>query len=430
MKSPRYRWLVLVIFSFFILLHQADRLLISPLTTPIMEEFGINESQMGLVFSGAIIVGAVFYPLWGYLYDRYTRSRLLALAAFLWGATTWLSATVRSFTAFIFTRASTGIDDSSYPGVYSLLSDYFDPSMRGKAYGALQTAMPLGYLLGMLLATAVGGAYGWRSVFYVTGLLGIVISLLILVFVKEAPRGAAEPELAEAGLAGMYHFRWSEVRELFRKKSLIFLFIQGFFGVFPWQVVTFWFFRYLEVERSFSPNQVLSTMGLAVVFLAAGYPLGGALGDWLFRRTRRGRLYVSAAGVLIGAVLLWFTLNIPNENLSLFMAMMCFTALFMPFASANVLSTVHDITPPEIRSSANAIQNLIEQAGSATAPALAGWIASVSTLGNAILYISTGAWLLCFIFFIGAILFVEGDIQALREQLRQRAALGPDVIQG
>lgn len=83
MKSPsRYRWLVVAIFFVFMLLHQADKLLIGPLTTPIMETFDIDEAQMGAVFTGALIVGAVLYPLWGYLYDRYARAKLLAVASF------------------------------------------------------------------------------------------------------------------------------------------------------------------------------------------------------------------------------------------------------------------------------------------------------------------------------------------------------------
>jgi MFS transporter, Spinster family, sphingosine-1-phosphate transporter len=68
--------------------------------------------------TGALIVGTVLYPIWGYLYDRFARAKLLALASLLWGATTWLSAIVRTYPAFLATRASTGVDDSSYPGLY------------------------------------------------------------------------------------------------------------------------------------------------------------------------------------------------------------------------------------------------------------------------------------------------------------------------
>jgi MFS transporter, Spinster family, sphingosine-1-phosphate transporter len=180
-RRSGYRWFVVVIFFLFMLLHQSDKLLIGPLTTPIMEEFGIDEVQMGAVFTGALLVGAVLYPLWGYLYDRYARARLLALAAFLWGSTTWLSAIAPTYSTFLVSRASTGIDDSSYPGLYSLIADYFGPSVRGKVYGLLQLAQPLGYMIGLLVATLfVGALGGWRGVFYITGSLGLVLALVIL----------------------------------------------------------------------------------------------------------------------------------------------------------------------------------------------------------------------------------------------------------
>ena len=102
MKS-RYRWFVVFVFFMFMLLHQADRLLIGPLTTPVMEAFRIDEAQMGAVFTGALVIEAVFYPLWGYLYDRYARSKLLALASFIWGSTTWLSAIAPTYPAFLAT---------------------------------------------------------------------------------------------------------------------------------------------------------------------------------------------------------------------------------------------------------------------------------------------------------------------------------------
>jgi|GEM_PF-6624044 len=48
-SHKRHRWFVVIVFFLFMLLHQADKLLIGPLTTPIMETFGINEEQMGRV---------------------------------------------------------------------------------------------------------------------------------------------------------------------------------------------------------------------------------------------------------------------------------------------------------------------------------------------------------------------------------------------
>lgn len=423
MKAGKYRWFVVGIFFLFMLLHQADKLLVGPLTTPIMEEFGINETQMGLLSSGAIIVGAIFYPLWGFLCDRYSRAKLLSLASFIWGATTWLSAIAPTYPMFMVTRSSTGIDDSSYPGLYSLIGDYFPPKNRGKVYGVLQIAQPLGYLVGMIMALVLAGAIGWRSVFYITGSLGVVMAVVIFFGVKEPERGNSEPELENIEQTGKYRFNWETARDLFKKKSLILLFMQGFIGVFPWQVITFWFFRYLETERAFSDNEVLITMVIAIILLAAGYPLGGILGDKLFGRTKRGRLIVSAVGVITGAILLWIAINVPYENKTLFIILMGMTTIFIPFASPNVLSTVYDITLPEVRSTANSIQYFIEQGGSAIAPTLAGVIAMNSSLENSILTICVTAWVLCFIFLLGAIYLLPKDIDLLRTQLQQRARL-------
>ncbi len=413
---------VILIFFFFMLLHQSDKLLIGPLTTDIIAEFGITNTQMGAVFSAALIVGSLLYPIWGYLYDRYARAKLVALASVLWGATTWVSAIAPTFGVFLASRASTGIDDSSYPGIYSLVADYFEPKTRGKVYGLLQVALPMGYLTGLVLALLLGPAIGWRRIFYITGTLGLVIGVLIYLFVRDVPRGNAEPELADLAEIGMYRFDWQTARNLFRKKTLWFLFAQGLVGQFPWAVISFWFFAYLETERFYTEGQILSTMAPAILVLSSGYFIGGGLGDAMFKRTPRGRLLVSMLAVLLGAVLILFTLNVPIDDTGLFFTLLLMTALFIPFASPNVLSSVYDITLPEVRSTALSVQYLIENGGAALAPLLAGYIADqTGSLGTAILATSVSAWLLGSIFLAAAAYFAPRDIGALRDQLQVRA---------
>jgi MFS family permease len=417
-----YRWFIVAIFFLFVLLHQADKLLIGPLTTPIMEEFKIGEGAMGSVVTGALLVATLAYPLWGYLADRFARARLLAATAFLWGSTTWLSALAPNFGAFLAARASTGIDDSSYPGMYSLVSDYFAPRTRGRVYGLLHIAMPLGYLAGMLLAFGLREQIGWRGIFVVTGALGLALAVLMFFGLREAPRGGSEPELAGLAAAAAARFSWATARALFRKRSLLLLFVQGFFGVFPWNVIVYWFFRYLEAERRYSSEQVLVTMVVAVLVLSVGYFVGGALGDFLFRRTPRGRLLVATAGVVSGAVLMVVTLSVPIDQPGVFLAMLAVTALFIPFGSANVLATVHDITLPEVRATAVAVQNFIEEVGAALAPLLAGVIAEAWSLHAAILFLCVSAWLVCALALSRAARLVPDDIATLRRQLRERAA--------
>lgn len=421
-SSKRYRWFVVAIFFFFMLLHQSDKLLIGPLTPEIIAEFGITKTQMGAVLTGALIIGTILYPIWGYLYDRFARAKLLALASFIWGSTTWLSAIVRTYPGFLATRATTGIDDSSYPGLYSLIADYFGPKMRGKIYGILQLTQPIGYLLGMVLALLLAPSIGWRSVFYITGGLGIFLSILIFIGVKEMPRGKAEPEFEDLEEIGQYRFSWVQARDVFKKPSMWFLFTQGFAGVFPWNVITYWFFTYLAEERGYDEESILFTMAPIILILAAGYFIGGALGDWLFKRTLNGRVIISSIGVLFGAIFLFFAINTPLESRTAFFILMSLAAVFMPLSSPNVISTVYDITLPEVRSTALAVEYFIENSGAALAPLLAGIIADNSDLKTAILTICISAWILCFIIYLGALFFVPNDIRTLRSQLKNRAA--------
>jgi len=421
MKNRR-RWISVSIFFLFMLLHQTDRLLIGPLTSSIMAEFNLTEIQMGGIITGSLILGSVFYPIWGFLYDRYARPKLLALASFIWGITTWLSAIAPTARLFLISRASTGIDDSSYPGIASLISDYYPPEKRSRFFGFLQLAIPLGYLLGLILVLNLGEIIGWRMIYIFTGLLGLLLSILIYFGVKDVPRGSSEPELSSIPNTLLPRFSFSQLQDLIKIPTLRYLFLQGFFGVLPWQVITFWSFRYLEVERNYTSQTISSIMIPAVLFVGAGYFVGGLLGDAFYSKNTRGRLYVSIAGVVLGALFLTLTLTIPIEKVEIFRILLAITSFFIPLASPNIASTVYDVVLPEIRSTATSIQYFLGNLGSAFAPLLAGAIGQKYSLGTAILSISLIAWLVTAAILILGVYYLPEDMNKMHQELRVRAS--------
>ena len=288
--------------------------------------------------------------------------------------------------------------------------------------------MPLGYLAGLVLATTVGSSMGWRNIFFITGGLGIVLSVIMFFGVKDVPRGTSEPEFETVEEVGNYRFEWAKVKDIIKKKSLILLFIEGFFGVFPWNAITSFIFIYLSDERGYQESEVLLTMAPAIIILALGYPLGGALGDAFFKRSNRGRVLVAMIGVLIGALMLYITMNIPIENKLAFGILLAFTAIFLPIASPNVTSTVNDVTLPEVRSTALAIQYFIESSGAALSPLITGVLADSLRRsgdpyprGTAILLICISTWILCGLFFFFTSKIISRDINDLHKQLRERA---------
>jgi MFS family permease len=287
----------------------------------------------------------------------------------------------------------------------------------------LQLAQPLGYLIGMIMALLIAPLIGgWRQAFYITGTLGLVVAAFIYFGVKEMPRGKAEPEFEGMEDIGQFHFSWKEAAQIFKKKTMWFVFLQGFAGVFPWNVITFFFFGYLMTDRGYDNNAVLVTMAPVIIILAAGYFVGGFLGDWMFKRTRKGRIIVSCIGVLLGAIFLYQAITTPIDQPTVFFIWMSLTAIFMPLSSPNVVATVYDITVPEVRSTAQAVEYFVENIGAAFAPILAGVMSVVYGKGEAILWICIVAWLLCFLFYLGALFTIEGDIRLLRSQMADRAA--------
>jgi len=163
-------------------------------------------------------------------------------------------------------------------------------------------------------------------------------------------------------------------------------------------------------------------MAPVIVILAGGYFLGGLIGDWLFKRTKKGRIIVSSAGVFLGAIFLYLAMKTPVAQQTVFFIWMSLTAIFMPLSSPNVVATVYDITVPEVRSTAQAVEYFVENIGAAFAPILAGVFSVLYGKGNAILWICMSAWGLCFVFYLGALLTVDKDIRVLRTQMTARAA--------
>jgi len=416
----RKRSMVVILFL-FMLLHQTDRYLIGPLTTPIMEAFNINEAQMGLVFTGALLVGGIFYPIWGYLFDRYARPKILALAALVWGSTTWLSAIASSFGIFVATRASTGIDDASYPGAYSLVSDYFEPTRRGKVISVLQLSAVLGGIAGMGMVTVFRDTLGWRGIFYVTGGLGVLIAVVMYFGIREVPRGRSEPEMQKLGEVATKKFNWNTVRELLKRPTMVILFLQQFFHVFPFTAINSWFFRYLETERALSADKVFLAAGLFAVMTAVSGLVAGALGDWLFKKTPRGRLIIALIGLVGNLFAFTMMLNAPAGNFGIFLAFEMMAGFFWSFEWPNAVATVQDITEPEVRSTAHSIIGIAETVGSALAPLLAGMLAVRSSLKDAMQIITLSAWSIGLVLLIFVIVVIPKDVHRLREVMRHRA---------
>ncbi|MGC8618657.1 MAG: MFS transporter, partial [Thermoplasmata archaeon] len=345
MPNRRYKWTVLIILSAFLVVQASDTYVLTAVSPQLIAEYHISLDTLGLLFTSTLVVATVLYPIWGYWYDKYSRKTLTAALALLLGATTWLNAITRVFSQFFVTRLLTAVGYPTPSGVFTLTSDYFERNNRGRAMGFINAATPIGYLLGIVIPLVIIGAgLSWRYSFFITGGISLLIGAMIYFLIKEIPRGSSEPELEGKLTSDIYKVKLSDLRNILRNRSLLFLFLQGFFGTFPWSIISYWIITYMSISRHLSSFTIMVVMLMWILMMVAGNVVAGYLSDFLFKKTLRGRALLGTVVVFLSAMLIYFTMYSPS--LSGFLVFGAITAFIIPVAGPSVNAAVMDITEP------------------------------------------------------------------------------------
>ena len=149
--------------------------------------------RAGLLQSAFILSYALVSPLAGWLGDRFARLKLAAAGVLVWSVATIASGLAPTYAALLFARTVIGVGEASYAVVTpSLLSDLYAPERRARVFAIFYAALPVGTALGYALGGTVGGTFGWRAAFFVAGIPGAVLALVLL-GLAEPKRGATDP---------------------------------------------------------------------------------------------------------------------------------------------------------------------------------------------------------------------------------------------
>jgi MFS family permease len=204
-RSPRYRYVVVGSLWLVYTLNFVDRQILAILAEPIGRDLNLSDTQLGMLTG---LMFALFYTLFGIpvamLADRKNRIRLIAASCALWSFFTILSGGARSFGELALARIGVGIGEAGCsPPSYSILSDYFPPEQRGRAFAIYALGVPFGSFLGTFVGTRIYAEYGWRSAFLVAGLAGLVLAPILLAVVREPERGRFDPQPNAAPPGGL-----------------------------------------------------------------------------------------------------------------------------------------------------------------------------------------------------------------------------------
>jgi MFS family permease len=203
-KIPSGAWYSLVLLTLVYTFNNVDRRVVSIVIEPLKAEFGLTDGQMGLLTGLAL--GAPYalavVPM-GVLADRSNRRNMLSAVLFIWSALTAAAGFAQSYFTLFWTRMIVGVAEAgSSPAALSIISDTFPPSRRTGASAIFQSGGTIGNLLCLMVGGWVVMQFGWRAAFWVAGVPGMIIALLILFTLRNPQRGAMDAPSAADQASG------------------------------------------------------------------------------------------------------------------------------------------------------------------------------------------------------------------------------------
>jgi MFS family permease len=186
-KSKRYENTLLAILFFSwgtVFLDRTSQHYLAPYFAP---EFHMNHQQIGMLGSVVAITWALSTLFFGAMSDRIGRKPILVPVVFIFSLLSWISGMVHSYHQLLLVRALLGIAEGpAWSIMTALIEESSPPTRRGRNIGIVVSAAALvGLAVAPVLTTQVAARAGWRWAFFVSGVPGFLLGLLIWKFVKE-----------------------------------------------------------------------------------------------------------------------------------------------------------------------------------------------------------------------------------------------------
>ncbi|MAI53888.1 MAG: MFS transporter [Gammaproteobacteria bacterium TMED95] len=275
-----------------------DRQILSILLEPIKQDLRLSDTALGMLTGFAF---ALFYATLGIpiarLADRGNRRNIIAWSLTIWSAMTALSGIAQNFWHLLIARIGVGVGEAGCsPPAHSMIADYFPAENRATALGIYSLGIPVGILFGFIAGGWLNEFFGWRVAFFVVGVPGILLALLVRWSLREPDRGMAEGRQANADQPGiMETFTY-----LYQKPSFRHMAIGGGLTAFVGYGIVTWVPSFLIRSYGMDTGEVGTYLGLILGIPGGiGIALGGYLADRYGAKDTRWYLWVVTVALLI-----------------------------------------------------------------------------------------------------------------------------------
>ncbi|KQV57819.1 MULTISPECIES: MFS transporter [unclassified Caulobacter] len=428
-KRTRVRWLIIAVLFIITTINYADRATFSIAGQSASKELGLDPVAMGYIlsaFAWAYVLGQI--P-GGALLDRFGSKKIYTIALVAWSAFTALQGFAGFFTGLTVVivlfamRFAVGLAESpSFPANARIVAAWFPGPERGTASAIFNSAQYFSLVAFAPLMGWLAHMFGWRSVFWVMGAVGVVAALF---FVKLIHSPLAHPavnkaeidyieaggglvRMEEASTANGAAFTWPNVKQVLSSRMLLGVYLgQYCINVLTYFFVT-WFPIYLVKDRGLSILQAGFTAALPALCGFAGGLLGGMISDSLLKKT--GNLDIARKTPLLLGMVLATCIILCNYVEQEWLVIVIMAAAFFGKGVASLgWAVVADTSPKEMAGVTGGIFNTFGNVAGIVTPIVIGYIVKATgSFDGALIFVGVHCVITILAYFL-----IVGKIQRL-----------------
>lgn len=293
-KTDGYAWYVLGVLTIVYTFNFVDRQIIAIVSPAIKADLGLSDSMLGLLkgLAFAVLYTTLGIPI-AWLADRMNRVSIVSASLAVWSAFTALSGLAQNALHLALARIGVGVGEAGgSPPSHSIIADYFPKEKRSTALSIYSLGIPFGQMLAFLAGGWVVQHLGWRNAFFIVGLPGILLAIILKLTVREPIRGATD------GGAGKVSFK-EGFAELVKIPTYWGIAVATALASFTGYGIGLWVVDFYKRTFALSYTEITVPLGiLNGVVYGLGTWAGGWLTDRFGKKDRRAYLVIPALGML------------------------------------------------------------------------------------------------------------------------------------
>jgi MFS transporter, ACS family, glucarate transporter len=426
-RRSRVRLFIVTMLFLVTTVNYADRATLSIAGPALSKELHLDPVAMGYIFSAFGWSYVIAQVPGGWLLDRYGSRLVYAFSIIVWSLFTTLQGWVGFFSAgtaivvLFGLRFLVGIAEApSFPANARIVAAWFPSNERGTASAFFNSGQYFATVIFAPLMGWIAHEFGWRHVFTVMGVLGLVMGV---VWIKTMFEPKQHPSINEAefdyirqggALVDLDSSKtvktasgpgWSHIRQLLQNRMMLGVYI----GQYCINTLTYffltWFPVYLVKERGLSILQAGFVASVPALCGFFGGVLGGFISDAILRKT--GSLTLARKIPIVGGMLLSMAIIGCNyvDGQALVVGLMA-VAFFGKGIGALGWAVVSDTSPKEAGGVSGGLFNMFGNISSITTPIVIGYIlAATGSFNGALVFVGLNALVaaISYIFIVGKI---------------------------